>query len=60
MLVSTIAVIPARSGSKGVPGKNIAILKGHPLIAYSIAAAKLAGVERILISTDSTKKAWMI
>jgi len=52
-----IVLIPARSGSKGVPGKNIAQLKGHPLIAYSIAAAKLAGVERVLISTDSKEYA---
>ena len=57
MSTSTIAVIPARSGSKGVPGKNIAKLNGHPLIAYSIAAAKLAGVERVLVSTDSKEYA---
>ena len=55
--MNILCTICARSGSKGVPGKNIAILKGHPLIAYSIAAAKLAGVERILISTDSKEYA---
>jgi len=52
-----IAVIPARSGSKGVPGKNIAMLGGHPLIAFSIAAAKLAGIERVWVSTDSEEYA---
>lgn len=53
----TIAIIPARSGSKGVPGKNIALLGGYPLIAYSIAAAKLIGITRVLVSTDSSKYA---
>ena len=48
-----IAIIPARSGSKGVPGKNIALLGGHPLIAFSIAAAKMAGINRVWLSTDS-------
>ena len=52
-----IAIIPARGGSKGIPHKNIIELNGHPLLAYSIAAAKLAGVERVLISTDSKEYA---
>jgi len=52
-----IAIIPARSGSKGVPDKNIRLLGNHPLIAYSIAAAKLSGIERVLVSTDSKKYA---
>ncbi|MFH1369607.1 MAG: acylneuraminate cytidylyltransferase family protein [Elusimicrobiota bacterium] len=48
------AIIPARGGSKGVPGKNIRLLAGYPLIAYSIIAAKLsAGIDRIIVSTDS-------
>jgi len=54
-MISTVcAIIPARGGSKGVPGKNIKCLKGYPLIAYSIAAAKLSkNIQRIIISTDS-------
>ena len=49
-----VAVIPARSGSKGVPKKNVKVLGGHPLIAYSIAAAKLCpDIERVIVSTDS-------
>ena len=52
-MTSIISIIPARSGSKGVPGKNIAELGGYPLIAYSIAASKLAGVDRVIVSTDS-------
>ena len=50
----TVAIIPARSGSKGLINKNIALLGGFPLIAYSIVAAKLtAGIERVIVSTDS-------
>lgn len=51
-----LAVIPARSGSKGVPMKNIKSLAGIPLIAYSIAAAKRSSlIDRIIVSTDSTQ-----
>lgn len=51
----SIAVIPARSGSKGVPDKNVRLLGGHPLLAWSIRAALLADqVDRVLVSTDST------
>lgn len=49
-----VVIIPARSGSKGVPLKNIYPLSGYPLLAYSIAAAKLTKkVKRVIISTDS-------
>lgn len=52
--MNTIAIIPARGGSKGVPKKNIALLGGYPLIAYSIAAAKLStSIDRTIVSTDS-------
>lgn len=51
-----IAIIPARSGSKGVPGKNIKLLNGKPLIAFSIEAAqKSKYVEKIIISTDDSE-----
>ena len=50
---SVVALIPARSGSTRVPGKNIRPLAGHPLIAYSIAAARDAGVfDAVVVSTD--------
>jgi N-acylneuraminate cytidylyltransferase len=53
-----VAIVPARSGSKGVPGKNINLLGGHPLIAYSIVAAKMTpGVDRVIVSTDSAEYA---
>lgn len=48
-----LALIPARGGSKGIPHKNIKEFAGHPLIAYSIAAAKQSElVTRIIVSTD--------
>jgi len=49
----TLALIPARGGSKGIPGKNIRHFAGWPLIAWSIAAAKQSGsVTRLIVSTD--------
>ena len=48
------AIIPARGGSKGVPGKNIKQLGGYPIIAYSILAAKMCHhIDRVVVSTDS-------
>ena len=48
-----VGIIPARGGSKGVPRKNIRLLSGYPLIAYSIAACKLSNeITRVIISTD--------
>jgi CMP-N,N'-diacetyllegionaminic acid synthase len=52
--MNIMAVIPARSGSKGVPDKNIRELSGKPLIAYSIMAAQKTDlIDRIIVSTDS-------
>lgn len=49
-----LAIIPARGGSKGLPGKNILPLAGHPLIAWSIAAGQcLPEIDRVLVTTDS-------
>lgn len=48
-----LALIPARGGSKSIPRKNIRPFAGHPLIAYSIAAARAAEtVTRVIVSTD--------
>ncbi|MEJ2282843.1 MAG: acylneuraminate cytidylyltransferase family protein [Desulfobacterales bacterium] len=53
-----VALIPARSGSKRVPDKNIRPLAGHPLIAYSIAAALQSEIFRaVVVSTDSNRYA---
>jgi len=47
-------LIPARQGSKRVPGKNVRALGGHPVIAYTIAPALESGVfESVIVSTDS-------
>jgi len=49
-----LVIIPARGGSKGVPGKNIKLLNNKPLIQYSIdAAKKVFKNDEIVISTDS-------
>jgi pseudaminic acid cytidylyltransferase len=49
-----VAIIPARGGSKRIPGKNIKDLAGKPIIAYTIAAAFESGLfERVVVSTDS-------
>lgn len=51
-----LAVIPARGGSKSIPRKNILSFAGHPLIAYSIAAAQQAElVTRVIVSTDDAE-----
>lgn len=53
-----IAIIPARSGSKGLKDKNIIDLWGKPLIAYSIEAAVQSGLfEHVIVSTDSERYA---
>ena len=51
-----IAVIPARSGSKRLPNKNIKTFNGHPLLYWSIAAAKKVKIiDEIYVSTDPLK-----
>ncbi len=53
-----VALIPARSGSKGVPHKNIKNLGGHSLIEWSIKAClKSALIDRVIVSTDSREYA---
>lgn len=55
---SIVALIPARSGSKGVPHKNIRKLGKYPLIEWSVAACKATQtIDRILVSTDSEQYA---
>lgn len=54
MSLKKIAIIPARSGSKGLPNKNILMLLDKPLIAYTIeAATKSNEFQRVIVSTDS-------
>jgi len=50
---SVLAVIPARGGSKGLPGKNIRSLAGKPLVAWTIEAAKSSKfIDRVVLSSD--------
>ena len=51
---TVLAIIPARGGSKGLPGKNIKPLAGKPLIAWTVEEAKKSKfIDRIIVSTDS-------
>jgi CMP-N-acetylneuraminic acid synthetase len=54
--VSVLAIVPARSGSKSVPDKNVASFRGKPLLVHSVAHALAArNVDRVLVSTDSPR-----
>jgi CMP-N-acetylneuraminic acid synthetase len=49
-----LGLVPARGGSKGVPGKNVRALAGHTLLEYTAQAARESGVlDRVILSTDS-------
>lgn len=51
--MKVLGVVTARGGSKGIPGKNLKLLAGRPLIAYSIDTARLSGAfDRLILSTD--------
>lgn len=52
--ISTLAIIPARAGSKGIQNKNIARLAGEPLIVHTVRAARASRyIKRVMVSTDS-------
>ena len=56
--MNVVALIPARGGSKRVPGKNVRTLGGHPMLAYTISAAVDSGIfDSIIVSTDSEEVA---
>ena len=56
--MKSVALIPARSGSKRVPNKNILPLAGHPLLAYTVCAAIDSGVfDSVICATDSEQYA---
>lgn len=53
--LSVLGIIPARGGSKGIPGKNIKLLNGKPLINCTIDAAQTSQVfDRLIVSTDDS------
>ena len=54
--MDVVSIIPARSGSKGLPGKNINEFAGKPMIAWTIEASRNAAcVARTIVSTDGTE-----
>ena len=56
MSARVLGVVPARSGSKGIPGKNTRTLAGRPLLAYSAVPARESSVvDRLVLSTDSSE-----
>ena len=56
--MKTIALIPARSGSKGLTNKNIKLLGDIHLLGYSILAARMtSAIDEVFVSTDSTEYA---
>jgi CMP-N-acetylneuraminic acid synthetase len=54
-MIKTIAIIPARGGSKRFPNKNTTLLGDIPLIAHSIIFAKENGIAKIVVTTDDSK-----
>ncbi|RWZ68761.1 acylneuraminate cytidylyltransferase [Labedella populi] len=53
---SVVAIIPARGGSKGIPGKNLRVVGGVPLVARAVAAARGArGIDAVVVSTDDAE-----
>ncbi len=58
MKPAVIGLIPARSGSKRLPNKNVMAIKGHPLLAYAIVGALQSGIfDKVIVSTDSQEYA---
>ncbi|MCG9597826.1 acylneuraminate cytidylyltransferase family protein [Vibrio sp. Isolate25] len=53
--MKSLGIIPARGGSKGIPQKNIKLLNGKPLIAYTIEAALSSNLDIVVVSTDCDK-----
>ena len=61
MSPTRLALIPARSGSKGVPGKNLRAIAGRPLIVHAVDVARESGLfDRIHVSTDAEKTAEVV
>ena len=54
--MTTVALIPARGGSKGIPRKNLVPVGGRPLLVHSIAQARrAAGIDRVFVSTEDAE-----
>ena len=53
--MKVLGIIPARGGSKGLPGKNIKMLAGKPLLAWTVEAAISSRLDRVILSSDCSK-----
>jgi CMP-N-acetylneuraminic acid synthetase len=53
--VTALAVVPARGGSVGLPGKNLAPFQGRPLVAHTVHTAVAAGVPEVVVTTDDAE-----
>jgi CMP-N-acetylneuraminic acid synthetase len=54
--VTTLGIVTARGGSKGIPGKNLKLLVGKPLLAYTVEAALASqAIDRLMLSTDDAE-----
>ncbi|MBW2104342.1 MAG: acylneuraminate cytidylyltransferase family protein, partial [Deltaproteobacteria bacterium] len=50
----TLGLVPARGGSKGVPGKNLRLVRGRPLVAWAVeCGVRAPSIDRVVVSTDS-------
>lgn len=53
---TVLAIIPARGGSKGVPGKNLRVIQGKTLLAHTVESARSSQlIDRVIVSTDDEK-----
>ncbi|MSX99706.1 MAG: acylneuraminate cytidylyltransferase family protein, partial [Actinobacteria bacterium] len=52
-MTNVLGLIPARGGSKSIPGKNLVDLGGRPLIAWTIESALNSSLSKVIVSTDS-------
>jgi CMP-N-acetylneuraminic acid synthetase len=53
--VTALAIVPARGGSVGLPGKNLAPFRGRPLVAHTVHTAVAAGVPEVVVTTDDAE-----
>jgi CMP-N-acetylneuraminic acid synthetase len=53
--VTALAIVPARGGSVGLPGKNLALFQGRPLVAHTVHTAVAAGIADVVVTTDDAE-----
>ncbi|SEB44162.1 N-acylneuraminate cytidylyltransferase [Amycolatopsis tolypomycina] len=53
--MTALAIVPARGGSVGLPGKNLALFRGRPLVAHTVHTAVTAGIADVVVTTDDAE-----